>query len=254
MIHPAVAVLEHHLVSYRRTWRGSVFSAFVLPVLFLVAMGKSVGGYVDANANLGVAYLDYIAPGVLASTALQAGIFEGAFPVFSAFNWSRTYHAMRASALRPGDILGGHLAYVALRIAMSSLGFVVVMALFGTVHSVRGVLALPAAVLVGAAVTAPVFAYSAVITTDSMFALLFRLAMVPMTLFAGVFFPVSAMPPAARLLAYASPLWHGVELCRAATLGGTTAWGAPAHLGYLLLWCAAGFAVARWTFTRALTD
>ena len=78
---------------------------------------------------------------------------------------------------------------------------------------------LPISLLVGAAVAGPVLAYAASIKSDNMFALLFRFGVIPMTLFAGVFFPVEAMPTVARWLAYVSPLWHGVELCRAATLG-----------------------------------
>ena len=254
MIHPAVASFEHHLRTYRRTWKGTVFSAFVLPVLFLVAMGRSVGGYVDTRAGLGVPYLDYVAPGILASTTVQIGIFEGTFVVFSAFHWGRTYHAMRASALRPGDILVGHLAFALLRVTMSAVGFVLVMVAVGVLHSPTGLLALPASIVVGVALTPFVFAYSAVITSDGMFAVLFRFVLVPMSLFAGVFFPVSAMPLAARVLAYGSPLWHGVELCRAATLGTASAWGAPAHLGYLLLWIVAGTLTARHVFAKKLTD
>jgi lipooligosaccharide transport system permease protein len=255
MIHPAVASFEHHVLTYRRTWKGTVFSAFLLPALFLVAMGKSVGGYVDARAGMGVPYLDYIAPGLLATTAIQVGVVEGAFVVFSGFQWSRTYHAMRASALRPWDILAGHLAFALMRVAMSAAGFVVVMAALGTVRSPAGLpLALPAAIVTGFSLTPLVFAYSAVISSDGMFAILFRFVLVPMSLFAGVFFPVTAMPPAARPVAYALPLWHGVELCRAATLGTATAWGAPAHLGILALWITVGVLAARHLFARQLTD
>ncbi len=86
-------------------------------------------------------------------------------------------------------------------------------------HSWWAVAVLPVSLLVGAAAAGPVLAYAASIKSDNMFALLFRFVVIPMTLFAGVFFPVEAMPTVARWLAYLSPLWHGVELCRAATLG-----------------------------------
>ncbi|MBT8223899.1 MAG: ABC transporter permease [Dactylosporangium sp.] len=254
MTRPTAMALEYFLVSYRRTWRGTIFSAFVTPVLFLLAMGKTVGTYIDARGGLEVAYLDYIAPGVLASTGLQIGIFEGSFAVYSAFHWSRCYHAMRVSPLSPSNILGGHLSYAMLRVALSATGFVLVMTAFGSIHSATGVLALPVAVGVGASVTPLVFAYSAVISTEGLFAVLFRFVMVPMSLFAGVFFPVDAMPAPARVLAYLSPLWHGVELCRAATLATSTAWGVPVHAGYLLLWSVAGFLIARRVFVRKLTD
>jgi lipooligosaccharide transport system permease protein len=128
------------------------------------------------------------------------------------------------------------------------------MLVFGAVHSAWGLLAVPAAVLVGLASAAPVFAYSATIRSDSMFSLLLRFVVVPMTLFAGVFFPVSALPWGVRFLAYVSPLWHGVELVRAATLGTPTAWGLPAHVGYLLVWGVGGLGLAVYRFHRRLAD
>ncbi len=247
-------VLEHRLNGYRRVWRGSVFSTFLLPVLFLLGMGISVGAYVNRAGELGVPYLDYIAPGLLASTALQVAIGESTWPVMSAFSWIRVYHAMRASPLRPKDIVGGELLFISLRVGMSAVGFLVVMTLFGTVHSGWGVAALPVALLTGAAVTGPVLAFSATIKSDNMFALLFRFAVIPMTLFAGVFFPVAEMPLIARWIAYVSPLWHGVELCRAATLGSPLILPAAAHVGYLAAWAVVGYLLACSRYEKKLTD
>ena len=94
-------VFHHRFVLYLRTWRGSVFSSFLLPVMFLLGMGFSVGSYVDRTGALGVSYVDYIAPGLLASTVLQIAVGETTWPVLGWFSWIRTYHAMRASPLRP---------------------------------------------------------------------------------------------------------------------------------------------------------
>ncbi|MDT4989854.1 MAG: lipooligosaccharide transport system permease protein, partial [Micromonosporaceae bacterium] len=221
---------------------------------FLVAMGFTVGGYVDRGGQLGVRYLDFIAPGLLASTALQVAVAESTWPVFSGFMWHRMYHAMRASPVRVVDMVVGHIGYVMVRVAMSALGFLVVMTAFGAVHSPWAATVLPVALLVGLATAGPVFAYSATITTDGMFPVLFRFAVVPMTLFAGVFFPVDSLPLGARALAYVSPLWHGVELVRAATLGTATAWGVWAHLGYLLAWSVAGVLLAIHRFSRRLAE
>lgn len=254
MIHPAYAVFEHQLVTYRRTWRGSVLSSFLLPVLFLLAMGFTVGGYVDRAGGLGVRYVDFIAPGLLASTALQVAVGESTWPVFSAFNWHRMYHSMQATPVRVPDMVRGHLAYVLLRVGLSAAGFLVVMGLFGALHSAWAPAALPVALLIGLATAAPVFAYSASIRTDGLFAVLFRFAVIPMTLFAGVFFPVDKLPLWARTLAYVSPLWHGVELTRAATLGTATAWGAWAHVGYLGAWSVAGYLLATRRFRRRLAQ
>jgi lipooligosaccharide transport system permease protein len=254
MIHPTYAAFEHRMVAYRRTWRGSVLSSFLLPVLFLLAMGLTVGGYVDRGGALGVRYLDFIAPGLLASTALQVAVGESSYPVFDGFSWTRTYHSIRATPVRITDMVVGHLAYVLLRVGVSAAAFLIVMVAFGAVHSAWAPAAVPIALLVGLATAAPVFAFSATIRTDGMFAVLFRFAVIPMTLFAGVFFPVGSLPVAARLLAYISPLWHGVELTRAATLGTATAWGVWVHLGFLVVWSAAGCLLAIHRFTRRLAE
>src|SRR5689334_13411600 len=175
MTTPALAVFEHQLVAYRRLWRGTLASSFLLPVLFLLAMGLTVGRYVDArSAALGVPYLDYIAPGVLASTALQVAVGESTWPVFSGFTWSRVYHSMRATPVGIKDMVGGQAGYVVLRVTLSATGFLVVMTAFGTVHSIWGIAALPVAMLLGVAAATPVFAYAASIGNDGLFAVLFR--------------------------------------------------------------------------------
>jgi lipooligosaccharide transport system permease protein len=92
------------------------------------------------------------------------------------------------------------------------------------------------------------------INNDGMFAVLLRFAVIPMTLFAGVFFPVDSLPLLPRWLAYASPLWHGVELARASTLGVETAWGWGTHAGYLVAWCVVGYWLALFRFNRKLSD
>jgi lipooligosaccharide transport system permease protein len=247
-------VFEHRLAAYRRVWRGSIFSTFLIPVLMLLGLGFSVGSYVDAAGGLGLPYVDYIAPGLLASTVMQVAISETTWPVLGGFMWVRTYHGMRASPLRPKDIVGGEALYVGLRTGSSALGFLVVMVFAGAVYSWTGVLALPAALLLALAAATPVMAYSATITTDNMFAILFRFAVVPMSLFAGVFFPVDQLPLVARWLAYISPLWHGVELCRSATLGLPTPLPAYWHVGYLGVWAVGGYWLACRQFLRKLTD
>ena len=254
-VHPSPwPVLEHRLVIYRRAWRGTVFSTFVLPILFLLSIGVSVGAYVNRTGDLDVSYLDYIAPGVLASTVLQVGTGEATWPVMSSFTWVRTYHAMRASPLRPRDVVAGESLYILLRVLLCAVAFLVVMTAFGTVHSWWAPLAVPICLLLGAAVTEPTLAFSATITNDNLFAVFYRFAVIPMTLFAGVFFPVALMPTWAQWLAYVSPLWHGVELCRSATLGTATPWPAVVHIGYLALWAVLGYAAARARFTRRLAD
>ncbi|MEU2611108.1 ABC transporter permease [Micromonospora sp. NPDC007271] len=248
---PALAVLAHYLVGYRRTWRAGVFSSFLLPVLTVLGFGVGVGAYVHRGVE-GVPYLEWLVPGLIASTALQVAMAESTWPVHSNFKWIRTYHAQVAAPLRIGDILAGHLAFVLFRVLTSAATFVLVTALFGALRSPWAVAVLPVAVLLALAVAAPTFAISAAVPSDSYLALLFRFAVIPMTLFAGVFFPVASLPEALRWLAYATPLWHGVDLCRAATLGVAPQWSIAGHLLYLAAWAAAGWLLARRVFQRSL--
>jgi lipooligosaccharide transport system permease protein len=191
-------------------------------------------------------------PGLVASTALQVAIGESTFPVLGQFHWIKTYFAQAASPLRPGDIVAGQLAYLLFRVLTSVLAFLAVAALFGALHSPWAVATLPVAALLATAVALPTFAYSASITSDSYLALVFRLGVIPMTLFAGVFFPVESLPTVLRWLAYASPLWHAVDLCRGATLGVAPAWSVPGHLLYLTGWAVAGWWLANAAFRRRL--
>ena len=235
---------------YRRTWRGTVVTSFVVPFLFLAAMGVGLGGFVDDNSNSqtlgGLTYLAFIAPGLLASTAMQTGIMEAAWPVMAAIKWQRIYFGQIATPLRVVDVLNAHLAFIAFRLATTSAMFVVVITLFGAVASVAGAFAaLLISVLVGMAHATPMFGLTATLKSESGFAIIFRLVVIPMSLFSGAFFPVNELPTAISWIAYATPMWHGVELTRMSTTG-VVDWGpAFGHLAYLTLWLVAGWWLAR---------
>ncbi|BCB79209.1 ABC transporter permease [Phytohabitans flavus] len=245
------AVFEYYLVVYKRVWRGSALSTFVLPLLTVLGFGLGVGEYVQGGIG-GVPYLDWIVPGLIASTVMQVAIFESTWPVLSSFNWVRTYEGQAATPVRLDDILGGGLLFAVFRALTSAVAFLLVAAVFGTLHSWWALAVLPISVLLSLAFAAPTFAYSSSVTSDSYLALLFRFAVIPMSLFAGVFFPVESLPVGLRWLAYASPLWHGVDLTRAATLGLPAQWSIAGHVLYLALWAGGGYAIARVRFKKRL--
>jgi lipooligosaccharide transport system permease protein len=245
-----VAVLEYHLVGYRRTWRGSALSSFVLPLLTMLGFGVGVGSY--AAPIDGVPYLDWMVPGLVASTAVNVAIGDATWPVLGNFEWIKIYFAQAAAPLRVVDIVAGHLAFILFRVLTSATAFLVVAALFGAVPSPWAVLSLPVIVLLGLATAPATMAYSASIKSDSFLALLYRFAVIPMSLFSGVFFPVESLPAVVRPLAYALPLWHGVDLTRAATLGVAPEWSAAGHLIVLAGWAVAGCLLALARFRRRL--
>jgi lipooligosaccharide transport system permease protein len=245
-------------VQYRRTWRGTWAPTVLTPLGFLAAMGLGLGSIVDdtsrASSLGGVDYLDFIAPGLMAASVLQQAAFEASYPVLGAIKWARQYHAQLASPLRIRDVLAGHVIWVTLRLGISAAVFLVIMALFGTLHSPWAALCIPAAVLTGAAWVPGMFGYAATLETDSGFALVFRFAVMPMFLFSGTFFPISQLPDWLEPLAWLTPLWHGVELCRDLALGTPELLPSLGHIAYLGLWVAVGFAFALRTFTRRLVS
>jgi lipooligosaccharide transport system permease protein len=243
-------------VQYRRTWRGTWAPTVLTPLGFLAAMGLGLGSIVDEGARAdtlgGVSYLDFIAPGLMAASVMQQAAFESSYPVLGAIKWAKQYHAQLAAPLRVRDVLAGHVIWVTLRLGISAAVFLVIMALFGTLQSPWAVLCIPAAVLTGAAWVPGMFGYAATLETDSGFALVFRFLVMPMFLFSGTFFPVSQLPLAFELVAYVTPIWHGVELCRMLTLGTVAALPALGHVAYLLAWSAVGFELARRSYRRRL--
>jgi lipooligosaccharide transport system permease protein len=199
-----------------------------------------------------VDYLAFVAPGVLAATAMQIGANEAMWPVLGSIRWTRGYFAMLAAPLQIRDIVFGHQAWMATRVVSSCAVYLAVIAAFGAILSPLGVLALPACFLVGVAFSAPVAAYAATREHDSSFIVVNRFALVPMFLFSGTFFPVSRLPEALRWVAYATPSWHGVDLCRSLTLGRVDWALAGVHVVYLLAWAVAGVVAALHTYRRRL--
>lgn len=239
---------------YKKTWRSSVTTSFLFPVLYLAGMGLGLGSLVDKHTHLvgGVTYLDFIAPGLLAATAMQIGANDAMYPVMGAIKWMRTYFAMLATPLRVDDILIGHLGWIAIRVSIVASAYLAVIAAFGVVASPLAVLALPAAVATGMAFAAPVAAFSATQEKDIGFTTIYRFGLIPLFLFSGTFFPVSQLPGWLQPVAYATPLYHGVELCRGLVLGRLPLSSGLGDAAYLVVLTAIGFLAARRTFAARL--
>jgi len=230
-------VVEHRFLSYRRTFRASVFSSFLSPVMFLAAMGLGLGAYVsDPTAIGGVPYLVFLAPGLLAASAMQSASFEGMFPIIAGLQWNRIFHSMYATPITPRDIALGNLVWIVARLTLVCTIFTIVIVVFGAAESPLIVFAIPAAVLTGMAFAGPIAAFAATQKTPDRFSTIFRFGITPLFLFSGTFYPVESLPTVLQPLAWVTPLWHGVSLARGLSLGtiGADPSMAAIHLAVLL--------------------
>jgi lipooligosaccharide transport system permease protein len=240
-----LAAYEHQILLYLRNWRGSLFSNFAQPVLFLLAMGVGLGTYVDQNASGstgGVPYLQFLAPALLVSTVMQGASGEGTFPVLAGFHWVRRYYAMYATPLTPSAIAFGQLVWNATHALVVGAIFCVVIVLFGAAATPGIVWSVPIAVLTGIAFSAPIAAFMSTQRDTNAWNNIWRFGITPLFLFSGTFFPIERLPEVIRWIAWVLPLWHGVDLARSAALG-TIAQEpllAAAHLAILLAIATAG--------------
>lgn len=255
---PAVLrVIEGHARVYRYTWRGSAVTTFLNPILFLGALGMWLGDLVDAGAGTGAlgghSYLAWIAPGLLAAAAMQTGFGDSAWPVMAGLKWRKTYGAVLATPIGVRELVLGHLGWVAVRTAMTAAAFAAVAVAFGAFGLAGALAAVPAGVLTGLAFGAPITAFTARIDRDLHLASLQRFVILPMFLFAETIFPLERLPEWLHPVAYLTPLWHGVQLTRAAAIGDATAWHPFAHIAVLLACVAGGVALAVPQFRSRLT-
>jgi lipooligosaccharide transport system permease protein len=228
--------------------------AFLNPVFFLLAIGFLLGGLVDrGGADLGgLTYLEFVAPGLLAATAMQIGATEGSFPVMSGIRWLRTYHSVVATPVRIGELLAGVLAWAALRIAVAAAVFTAIAASVGAFSSPLALLAPLAALLCGLAFAAPIAAVAAGVEFHGVLTAIFRFAILPLFLFSGTFFPIEQLPAWLQPVAWATPLWHGVSLCRDLATGTAALGPSLVHVGYLLAVVAAASLVTARLLARRL--
>lgn len=209
-----------------------IVSGFVEPVLYLLAfgfgIGQLIGNVTDGTGNL-VSYAAFIAPALLATSAMNGAIYDATWNVFFKMHFGKVYQVMLSSSMGPLDVALGEIAWALLRGVAYSVGFMAIVAPLGLVTSWWGILAIPAATLIafgfaslGMAVTSYMKNFQQMNWVNFF--------LLPMFLFSGTFFPVSVYPEWIQAIVKALPLWQGVELVRAFTLGNI----GPEILGHIL--------------------
>jgi lipooligosaccharide transport system permease protein len=249
---------EHRLLGIRAYLGTALATAIGSPYIYLYALGVGLASVVDrgtdANAALGISFLVFVAPALLATSAMTVASEEFTYPIFGGFKWNPVFQAMNASPLTPGQIIDGQVIGVAIRMAPTCIAYFLFMLLFGAVPLGTGFLAVFAALLTGMAIGVMVMAYVATLEQDTgQIAMLMRFVLTPLSLFSGTFFPLTQLPIWLQWIGWISPLWHGTELGRVATYGlEEPLWLTVAHVAYLLLWLAVGWTLARRVATRRL--
>ena len=240
----ARALLLRSATASRRTWMAFV-SGFFEPVFYLIAMGQGLGslvGELPGPDGQPISYAAFIAPGLLAASAMNGAVFDSTYNVFFKIKYSRLYEAMLATPLGPVDIALGEIGWALVRGGLYSLGFLTVMAGFGLLASPWAVLALPAALMVAFAFAAVGMAATSFMRSWQDFDLV-TLVVLPMFLFATTFYPLSVYPRWLQLVVECLPLYHAVELMRGLTTGAVHT-GLLGHLAYFLVMIAVGVVVA----------
>lgn len=232
-VNGARAVVEASFTRYRRTWRASVFSSFLNPILLLLAMGMGLGSLIELGPG-GLPYLTWLAPGLLAGIAMQTAVGESSYPIMGALRWSKTFEAALATPIGIPDLVDGHLLWVLFRTTQVTAVFATVMTGFGVGRPLANAGAVVPAVATGLAFAGPVTAYAANLRSENGLPALFRFGVVPLFLFSGTYFPVADLPAGLRPIAYLSPLFHGAELARTVSLGLASTFPPGVHAAVLI--------------------
>jgi lipooligosaccharide transport system permease protein len=251
-------LVDYWATVYLRTWKGSVVSSFLVPLLYILAMGVLLGGFIKGDPSKlegATSYLAFVAPGMVAAQAMTTVFGEVTYPVMGMIKWQRIYYSMIATPLTVGDIVFSQLGFVMFRVATVCAVFIAVMSPFGVFASWWGVLvAFFVQLLIGLAFATPIFALTAAMKDESAFSLVFRLGMIPLFLFSGAFFPITNLSVAMEWFARLTPLWHGVDLTRMLVLGTVEVPMAVVHVVYLGLLAAAGWWLTVRNLQRRLVD
>ena len=245
-------LVERNVIAYRRGWIFLV-SGFFEPLFYLLSIGLGLNHLVGhfAIGGSSIPYTDYVAPGLLASSAMNGAIFDATFGIFFKLKIAKTYDAVLATPLGVRDVAIGELAWSLIRGTVYSIAFLTVMAALGLIASWWAVLCLPAAMLVSFAFGGLGMFGTCYMRSWQDFDLV-SLAIVPLFLFSGVFYPLSLYPGWLRIVIMVTPLYQGVALlrgldtgvlgpallvhaCYLALLGATGLVGASRRLGHLLL-------------------
>ena len=236
-------LLERGWLAFRSSTWIPVVTGFVEPVLFLLAFGYGMGNLVG-DVTIGSTTIDYtafIAPGLLANSAMNGAIYDSTWNVFWKLNESKLYKTMLSTPLGPMDIALGEISWALIRGLVYSLGFLSIVSILGITPSFWALLAIPAASLVAFGFASFGMAITSYFKTYQQMGFI-NIILLPMTLFSGSLYPISVYPDWLEKVIMALPLWHAIEMVRAFWFGNITS-AVLVHIGYFIVMIAAGLYV-----------
>jgi len=224
----AFRVWQRHWLVYTKLYKTSFALNFAEPALYLIAMGFGLGAFVQ-NIH-GQPYINFIAPGIVASSSVFAAVYECTYGTYIRMTFQKTFDAILATPINLDDLIAGELVWGATKSVIFGITITIVIALFGLVQSTLILLALPFIFLGGLIFAELSVIFCAVVPGIDSFSYFYTLFMTPLFLFSGIFFPLDSMPHVVSHLAFFSPLYHLVNICRAFSAGnlstviGSMAW------------------------------
>ncbi len=236
-------ILERNFLVYRHLWL-IVVSGFFEPIFYLFSIGIGLGelvGDVSGPGGEPIEYAAFVAPALLGASAMNGAIFESTFNIFFKLRYGKVYDAIMATPMLPRHIAIGEISWSLGRGALYASAFLMVVTAFGYVHSAWAVMAIPAAVLIGFAFGAVGMATTTYMQSWQDFDLI-NMVTLPLFLFSGTFYPLDVYPDIFQVITKVSPLYHGVELIRALTLGVFDI-SLVGHIGFLVVMGAIGVRV-----------
>jgi lipooligosaccharide transport system permease protein len=248
----ASKMLERNWLVYRRIW-SLILSGFFEPLFYLFSIGVGIGVLVGEGVDYAgrtVSYTAFLAPALMAATAMNGAIYESTFNIFFKLRYGKVYDAILSTPMQPRHIAIGEITWSLGRGVIYAIGFLAVMLAMGLVASPWAILAVPAAVLIGFAFAACGMAATTVMKSWQDFDLV-TLVTLPLFLFSATFYPLDVYPRHFQILTQASPLYHGAELIRSLVLG-TVDTGVFAHIGFLVVMGGIGASIASRRLERLL--
>ncbi len=212
-----LSVWQRHWTVYTKLYKTSFALNFAEPALYLLAMGFGLGAFVQ-NIH-GVPYVKFIAPGIIASSSMFAAVYECTYGTYIRMTFQKTFDAILATPVNLDDLVAGEMVWGSTKSVIFGITIMIVVALFGLVDSPLIMLAIPFIFVCGLLFAELSVMFAAIVPGIDSFSYFYTLFMTPLFLFSGIFFPLDTMPKPVADLAFFTPLYHLVNICRAFSAG-----------------------------------